>query len=50
MAADGTFPRPDLAFGPAQDKGEIGFFGFPILELPAEFAMGGIGLSRHQNP
>ena len=50
MAADGTFPRTDLAFGPAQDKGEIGFFGFPILELPAEFAMGGIGLGRHQNP
>jgi len=49
MAADCAFPRTDLAFGPAQDKCEIGFFGFPILELPAEFAMGGIGLGRHEN-
>ena len=49
MATDRALPRTDLAFGAAQDKREIGFLGFPILELATEFAMGGIGFGRDQN-
>jgi drug/metabolite transporter (DMT)-like permease len=49
MASDGAFPGTDLASGASQNKGEIGFLGFPVLELAAEFAMGGIGFGGHED-
>ena len=49
VSADGTFPRPHLTFGAAQNKGEVGLLGLPILELAAEFAVGGIAFGGHEN-
>jgi len=43
VAPDRAFPGTHLAFGPTQHNSEIGFLGFPVLELAAEFAVGGIG-------
>ena len=42
VATDGAFPRACVSAGPTENVGEIGFFRFPISELSAEFAMGGI--------
>ena len=43
VASDRAFPRTHLAFGPTEHKSEVGFLGFPVLELAAEFAVGGVG-------
>ena len=43
VAPDRTFPRAHLPFGATQHKGEVGFLGFAVLELTAEFAVGGVG-------
>jgi hypothetical protein len=42
VATDGAFPRACVSAGPTENVGEIGFFRFPISELSAELAMGGI--------
>ena len=42
VATDGAFPRACVSAGPTENVGEIGFCRFPISELSAELAMGGI--------
>ncbi len=44
MAADRSLPGTDLTLGASQHKGEVGFPSFAILELPAEFTVGGVRL------
>ena len=43
VAPDRALPGAHLSFGATQHKGEVGFLGFAVLELTAEFAVGGIG-------
>ncbi len=42
VAANRALPRAGIAAGATDDKGEVGFFGFAIAKLAAEFAVGGI--------
>ena len=49
VAADRAFPGADLALGASQHKGEVGFPGFAILELAAEFAVGVVRFGGDQN-
>ena len=42
MAADRALPCAGIAPGTSDDKGEVGFFGFPFAELAAEFPVGGV--------
>ena len=42
VATDGALPRAGIAAGATDDKGEVGFFGFAVAKLSAEFAVGGI--------
>jgi hypothetical protein len=42
VTADGTFPSTCISAGPTQNVCEIGFFGFTISKLAAEFAVSGI--------
>ena len=42
VAADRTLPCAGIAPGTSDDKGEVGFFGFPFAELAAEFPVGGV--------
>jgi drug/metabolite transporter (DMT)-like permease len=48
VATDRAFPGADLSFGSAEDKREVGFLGFAILELPTEFAVSGVRLGGDQ--
>jgi hypothetical protein len=48
VATDGAFPRACVSAGPTENVGEIGFFRFPISELSAEFAMGGVIFCRDE--
>ena len=49
MATNRAFPGTDLASGPAQDKRQVAFLGFPVFKLAAEFAVGGVGLGCHED-
>ena len=49
VTADGPIPRACVSAGPAEDESEIGFFRFPVTELSAEFAVGGIIFGGDEN-
>jgi hypothetical protein len=42
VAADRTLPCAGIAPGTSDNKGKVGFFGFPFAELAAEFPVGGV--------
>jgi hypothetical protein len=42
VAANRALPCAGIAPGASDDKGEVGFFGFPFAELAAEFPVGSV--------
>jgi hypothetical protein len=49
VTANGSIPRACISTGTAEDESEIGFFRFPVTELSAEFAVGGIIFGGDEN-
>jgi hypothetical protein len=49
VTADGSIPRACISAGTAEHESEIGFFRFPVTELSAEFAVGGIIFGGDEN-
>jgi hypothetical protein len=49
VTPDGPIPRACVSAGPAEYESEIGFFRFPVTELSAEFAVGGIIFGGDEN-
>ena len=48
VTADGAFPSTCISAGPTQNVCEIGFFGFTISKLAAEFAVSGVIFCRDE--
>ena len=49
VPADRALPGSDLSLGASENQGEVGLLGFPVLELAAEFPVGGVRLGRHED-
>jgi len=49
VTADRPIPRACISARSAEDESEVGFFRFPIAELSAEFAVGGIIFGGDEN-